>query len=212
MEDELSDDELDEEDARDNEFDFVDAPAIKGSGKSTTRKSQSRKKSSSNKQTRSKRKITDSDIVDFLSAKSKDDLVMMLMQVCRGDAKLRQTYVDQIMLDSGDQAAMIREAQQEIRSVTSEEAWYNSWDGHGNLPDYSRLQSLLRSLVDANQFDGVVQLGRELVERGTQQWNSRTMKVIPPARSCQRFRSLPKRSSLFPDGCGKDPFCDRCLA
>ena len=164
-EDELSDD----EDVHDTEFDGVDAPARKGSGKLTTRKSESRKKSSSDKQTRSKRKITDSDIVDFLSAKSKDDLVTIIMQVCRSDAKLRQSYVDRIMLETGDQAAMIREAQKEIRSVTSEDAWYNSWEGHGSLPDYSRLQSQLRSLVDAEQFDAVVQLGRELIERGMQQ-------------------------------------------
>lgn len=168
-EDELSDDEFDEDDVYDIEFDGVDAPAMKGSGKSTNRKSESRKKSSSDKQTRSKRKITDSDIADFLSLRSKDDLVAMIMQVCRGDAKLRQTYVDRIMLETGDHAAMIREAQQELWSVTSEVAWYNSWEGHGSLPDYARLKSQLRSLVDAEQFDAVVQLGRELIERGMQQ-------------------------------------------
>lgn len=168
-EDELSDDEFDEENVHDTEFDGVDAPALKGSGKPTTRKSESRKKSSSDMQTRSKQKITDSDIVDFLSAKCKDDLVRIIMQVCRGDAKLRQTYVDRIMLETGNHAAMIREAQKELRSVTSEDAWHNSWEGHGSLPDYSRLQSQLRSLVDAEQFDAVVQLGRELIERGMQQ-------------------------------------------
>ena len=129
------------------------------SGKSGPRKSVAR----------SGRKIKDADIVDFLSAKSKDDLVSTIMQVCRGDAKFRQTYVDRIILETGDHAAMIREARKELRSVTSEEAWYNSWEGHGNQPDYSRLRSQLRSLLDAEQFDAVVELGRELIERGMQQ-------------------------------------------
>jgi len=139
------------------------------SKETATRKSGSKEKKSSGRQTRSKRKITDADIVEFLSAKSKDDLVTTIMQVCRVDAKLRQTYVDRIMLETGDHAAMIREAQKELRSVTSEDAWYNSWEGHGSLPDYTRLRSQLRSLVDAEQFDAVVELGRELIERGTQQ-------------------------------------------
>ncbi|MBL8814742.1 MAG: hypothetical protein JNL58_01840 [Planctomyces sp.] len=127
------------------------------------------KKNSSDRQTHSKRKITDSDIVGFLSAKSKDDLVKIIMQVCRDDAKLRQSYVDRIMLETGDYAAMIREAQNEIRSVTSEDSWDDSWEGHDSLPDFSRLQSQLRSLVDIEQFDAVVQLGRELIEHGMQQ-------------------------------------------
>lgn len=168
-EDELSDDEFDEEDVHDTEVDGVGAPTVKGSGKSTTRNSESRKRNSYRKQSRSKRTITDSDIVDFLSAKSKDDLVSISMQVCRSDANLRQTYVDRIMLETGDHAAMIRETRKELQSVTSQEAWSNSWEGHGSLPDYSRLQSQLRSLVDAEQFDAVVQLGSELIERGIQQ-------------------------------------------
>ena len=168
-EDELSDDEVDNVDFDGADSDGVDVPVAKASGKSATRKSRSRKKTSSGRQTRSKRKITDGDIVDFLSAKSKDDLVSIIMQVCRGDAKLRQTYVDRIMLETGDHAAMISEARKELRSVTSEEVWYNSWEQHGSLPDYSRLRSQLRSLVDAEQFDAVIELGRELIERGIQQ-------------------------------------------
>lgn len=168
-EEELSDVEFDDEGIQDTEVDGVDTSAMKGSGMSTTHRSASPKKSSSNKQTSSRRKITDSDIVEFLQAKSKDDLVTIIMQACRDDAKLRQIYVDRIMLETGDHAAMIREAQKELRSVTSKEAWYNSWEGRGSLPDYSRLQSQLRSLVDAEQFDSVVQLGRELIERGIQQ-------------------------------------------
>jgi len=45
----------------------------------------------------------------------------------------------------------------------------NGRAGHGSLPDYTRLRSQLRALVDAEQFDAVVELGRELIERGTPQ-------------------------------------------
>ncbi|MFT5326338.1 MAG: putative Zn finger protein [Planctomycetaceae bacterium] len=165
----FDDEGFDDEGFDGSDFVDVDVPVTKGSGKTATHKSGLRKKQSSGRQTRSKRKITDADIVDFLSTKSKDDLVSSIMQVCRADAKLRQTYVDRIMLETGDHAAMIREAQKELRSVTSEDAWYNSWEGHGSLSDYTRLRSQLQSLVDAEQFDAVVELGRELIERGMQQ-------------------------------------------
>ncbi len=169
IENEWQDEDLDDEEFDGSDLDRVDVPVTKNSGKPATRKSRSRKKKSPGRQTRSKRKITDADIVDFLSNKSKDDLVSIIMQVCRGDAKLRQTYVDRIMLETGAHAAMISDARKELRSVTSEDAWYNSWEGHGSLPDYTRLRSQLRSLVDAEQFDAVVELGRELIERGMQQ-------------------------------------------
>lgn len=168
-EDELSQDEFDDEDFDDADFERVDVPVTKNSSRSATRTSRAQRKKLPARRTRSKRKVTDTDLVDFLSAKRKDDLVSIIMQVCRSDAKFRQTYVDRIMLETGDHAMMIHEARKELRSVTSEEAWYNSWEGHGNLPDYSRLQSQLRSLVDAEQYDAVVELGRELIERGIQQ-------------------------------------------
>jgi len=91
------------------------------------------------------------------------------MQVCQGDAKLRRTFVDRIMLETGDHSSMIRNARKELRSVTSEDAWYNSWEGYGNLPDYSRLRSQLQALFDAKQFDAVIDLGRELIQRGIAQ-------------------------------------------
>lgn len=122
-----------------------------------------------NRQSKPKRKITDTDIAEHLTAKSKDELVDIVMQICRSDRKMKQAFVDRIMLETGDHAAIIREARKELRSVTSEEAWFNSWEGHGNLPDYSRLKSRLQALIDAEQFDAVVELGRELIERGLHQ-------------------------------------------
>ena len=167
--DEFSYGEFDGEEFNETDFDSIDVSVTKDCGRSTTRKSESQKSRSSGGRARSKRKITDADIVEFLTSKSKDDLVNIIMQVCQVDAKLRQTFVDRIMLETGDHSAMIREARNELRSVTAEDAWYNSWEGHGSLPDYSRLRSQLRSLIDAEQFDAVVVLGRELIERGSQQ-------------------------------------------
>lgn len=164
-----SEDDFDDEDFEETHSVAVDVSATSNSSKSAAGKNRSRKKKSTWRSVRSARRVTDADIVGFLSAKSEDDLVSIVMQVCRSDAKLRQSYVDRIMLETGDHAAMIREARKELRSVTSVEAWYNSWEGHGSLPDYSRLRSQLRLLVDAEQFDAVIELGRELIQCGLQQ-------------------------------------------
>ncbi len=132
------------------------------------RKRSSQKKKSS-KRTESSRKVTEADVAAHLSAKSKDELVAIVLQVCRSDKNFKQSFVDRIMLQTGDHAAIIREARKELRSVTAEDAWYNPWEGHGNLPDYSRLESRLQALIDAEQFDAVVELGRELIQRGMRQ-------------------------------------------
>ncbi|REK25108.1 MAG: SWIM zinc finger domain-containing protein [Planctomycetota bacterium] len=121
------------------------------------------------KQTKSKRTITDADIAKHLTAKSKDELVDMVMQICRSDRKVKPSFIDRIMLETGDHSAVVREARKELRSVTAEEAWFNSWEGHGNLPDYSGLRSRLQALIDAEHFDAVVELGRELIKRGLRQ-------------------------------------------
>lgn len=115
-------DEHSDEEFAGSDFDGVDVPLTNDSGKPATDRSGLLKRKLHGRKTRSKRKITDAEIVDFLSAKSKDDLVSLIMQVCRGAAKFRQTYVDRIMLETGDYAAMIREARKELRSVTSEDA------------------------------------------------------------------------------------------
>ena len=149
-------------------FDDDDIGDFEDRSPAPNRKGSSQKRTSK-KRTKLRHKVTDTDVAEHLSAKSKDELVAIILQVCRSDQQFKQSFVDRIMLETGDHAAIIREARKELRSVTAEEAWYNPWEGHGNLPDYSRLKSRLQTLIDADQFDAVVELGRELIERGMQQ-------------------------------------------
>ena len=57
----------------------------------------------------------------------------------------------------------------ELRSLTAEEAWRDSWTGDGNVPDCSRLERRLQTLLDHGQADAVVELGEELLRGGTDQ-------------------------------------------
>lgn len=151
-----------------DEDDFEDEPVFiqknQARGKrKTTKKQVKRTRNKKNK------KVSDSDIEAFLSGLSKKELVQRLLKICKTDRELKRSLADQIRLNSGDFAAVIAETKKELRSVTSEEAWYNGWKGAGHLPDYRRLKTLLGTLIEGQQYDAVVQLGGELVDLGLDQ-------------------------------------------
>ena len=72
-------------------------------------------------------------------------------------------------LSGGDVAAIVQRIRAEIATVSAQEAWSNSWSGEGEIPDYSRVESGLESLVDVAHHDTVVELGQELFEAGQDQ-------------------------------------------
>jgi len=64
---------------------------------------------------------------------------------------------------------MLREARTEMRSLTAQDAWWDSWKRKGHIPDYSRLEQRLRTLLDRGFGNEVVELGKELLQRGIAQ-------------------------------------------
>jgi len=83
------------------------------------------------------KKINDDDIHRYLASKSSDDLVEMVMRICRSDSAVRRVFADECALAGGRCDELLEEARSEMRSLTAEEAWKNSWTGDGHLPDYS---------------------------------------------------------------------------
>jgi uncharacterized Zn finger protein len=115
------------------------------------------------------KKISDQDIRRHLASKPLDELVDLVMQACDDDPQLRKAFVDELALAGGRFDDLLSEAQIEMRSLTAKKAWRNAWTGEGRLPDYSRLETRLRTLLDHGCADDVVQLGAELLRRGTAQ-------------------------------------------
>ncbi|MEQ8844177.1 MAG: hypothetical protein RIB58_04920 [Phycisphaerales bacterium] len=115
------------------------------------------------------KKISDHDIRSHLASKSPDELANLVMQVCDRDPEVRKALVDECALAGGRYNELLAEARSEMRSLTAEEAWQNAWTGAGHLPDYSRLEKRLRTLLDHGHADAIVQLGEELMQRGTDQ-------------------------------------------
>lgn len=117
------------------------------------------------KQTKSR----DARLRSFLESKSKEELIELLLQTCAGDSRLRQRLADEAALAGGLFDELLEAARSEMRSLTAQEAWRSGWDDEGELPDYSGLRKRLQTLVDRGYADAVVQLGRELMQRGTEQ-------------------------------------------
>src|SRR5262249_311699 len=72
-------------------------------------------------------------------------------------------------LASGRTGDLVRQVRKEINQLTSQEAWYNPWEGYGNVPDYSGLKRRFQQLLEHGQADALLELGKVLLERGRQQ-------------------------------------------
>ncbi len=121
---------------------------------------------------RNLKRITTADIHKHIDSKSHDELVDRLMQICERDPDVRKALADECALSKGNFGELASQARAEIRSLTSEDAWYNPWKGSGHLPDYGGLEKRLKTLLDHGQADVVVELGEELLRCGIEQVGS----------------------------------------
>lgn len=117
------------------------------------------------------KKITNAHLRKLLAAKPPAQLLEMLWKYVARDANFKKQLTDEIALASGNFDALLREAQTEMRKLTAQTAWRDSWKGKKSLPDYSGLQKRLSLLLDHGYADAIVELGRELLTRGIQQIN-----------------------------------------
>lgn len=83
--------------------------------------------------------------------------------------ELHRELHERVMLSEGDVDHLVRDTEREIDEVTAEPGWWNPWQREGRIPDFSRLKQRLQRLVEHGQADAVVDLGRELLERGIEQ-------------------------------------------
>jgi len=105
----------------------------------------------------------------ILEEKSREELLDLLIELSDRVPDVRQHIVENEQLASGQVDKLVRALRLEIRNLTAEPAWYNHWQGEGNLPDYSHLEEQLRALADRGHADTVLQLGAELWTRGNAQ-------------------------------------------
>ena len=110
-----------------------------------------------------------SSLEPYLRSLKKPQLVDLIMQVSAVHPEVEADIVHRRALSGGDVAAIVRRIRTEIATVSAQEAWSNSWSGEGDIPDYSRVESGLTSLLESAHYDAVVELGQELFEAGQDQ-------------------------------------------
>lgn len=113
-----------------------------------------------------------SSLKPYLLSLEKAQLVELLLQVSAVHPELEAELVHCRALSGGDVAAIVQRVRAEIASVSQQQAWSEHWSEAGNIPDYSRVESGLKSLFESAHHDAVVELGRELFELGGDQVES----------------------------------------
>ncbi|MEX2093535.1 MAG: hypothetical protein WD971_12700 [Pirellulales bacterium] len=162
--DEFDDDEFDESSVDDNDMNDTDdeSDAVPAAAKRSKRAPGKRGK-------RLTRADWDQKIKTHVEQKSREDLAGLVWSLVERFPELRQEFQERIALGAGDVDQLLAAARRELRSVTGELGWQNHWKGEGHTPSYSRLKHRLERLAELGHCDEVVELGRELVERGMEQ-------------------------------------------
>lgn len=106
---------------------------------------------------------------DALQGMTKDDLIQLVLDLVRQHPEIVQTIQEREHLISGKVAGIVKSLREDIRELSSEPAWRSRWHGNGEVPDYTPVRRRLEALLSAGHCDQVVELGRELWQRGNQQ-------------------------------------------
>ncbi len=114
-------------------------------------------------------KASNEKIRKHIEAKSHDELVELVWALTERFPELYEEFRDRIALGEGKVDRLVTEARKEIRRVSSEAGWANSWTGEGQTPDYSRVKHRLERLLELGHPDAVVRLGKELMTLGNEQ-------------------------------------------
>ncbi len=111
----------------------------------------------------------DEKIEAHIRAKDHEALTDLVCSLVDRFPELREEFQEQISIAEGDVQRLVSQARQELLSVTEEIGWQHHWSDEGHTPNYTRLKRKLERLAQQGHCDEVVELGRELVDRGMEQ-------------------------------------------
>jgi uncharacterized Zn finger protein len=138
---------------------------------------------------------------DFLESMTRDELLDLLRGMAKKYPSVREDLQHRQKLSKGAVKNIVGDIRKEIRALSEEPAWRNHWNDEGHIPDYSRVEERLESLLEAGHADEVIALGEELLTEGTQQveMSHDEGETAEEISSCLEvvFRAL-SRSSLSP--------------
>lgn len=104
-----------------------------------------------------------------LGAKSKDELVNIILELNGNNPELIRLLRGKDLLDKGDIQKVVRSLRSRITKLSAEPGWYNHWDHEGHSPDYEPVLRQFRALLENGHSDKVVSLGEHLWDRCQEQ-------------------------------------------
>ncbi len=111
----------------------------------------------------------DATIRHYLERLAPAALLEFVRELANDFPDVRQRIADRTELQSGDVAKLLANTRREIEKVCAEPGWTRHWSNERHIPDYSRVQERLESLLASGHADEVVALGEEILRRGIQQ-------------------------------------------
>lgn len=108
-------------------------------------------------------------VAGILGKKSKEELIVLLTDLAARHPEVKRKILEDDQLRSGRIDKLAIALRKEIKAVTGESAWNNHWNDEGNRPDYSHIKEQFAALLKEGHADIVVELGRDLWQRGNEQ-------------------------------------------
>ncbi|MFH2124457.1 MAG: SWIM zinc finger family protein [Pseudomonadota bacterium] len=108
-------------------------------------------------------------LAGILGEKSKEELIVLLTDLAARHPEVKRKILEDDQLQSGRIDKLAIALRKEIKAVTDEPAWTNRWNDEGSRPDYSHIKEQFAALLKEGHADIVVELGRDLWQRGNEQ-------------------------------------------
>jgi len=108
-------------------------------------------------------------VADYLDGLGREELAALLLELSVAHPAVHEALRLRAAAASGDVAQLVAAVRAEIAQASAEPGWSRHWSGESFTPDYSRVRDGLEALLAAGHADAVLELGGEVLERGTSQ-------------------------------------------
>lgn len=106
---------------------------------------------------------------EFIRQQTKSQLIDLLTELSDEYFSVRKFLQDRLEMSRGSVKELVQSTRREIINTSAEPGWQNYWENEGYTPDYSRVNSRLKKLLEMGSPDEVLVLGKELFRSGIKQ-------------------------------------------
>ncbi|MDR1622808.1 MAG: hypothetical protein LBS00_10580 [Synergistaceae bacterium] len=144
------------------------------------------------------------EVRDFLQSKNEEELRELVAELAQRYLDVSRFLRERALLESGNANKLISSLRSEIRSITEGPVGgWDRWEGSVDMPDYSHVEEQFEQLARQGCFDALLDLGRELMERGSAQIeeSDEECDLATPLGDCMEVvvEALPKSSLSKPE-------------